>query len=69
MFRQRPPDTFRPEQSPIAWFGEMLIAIDRGDFEHAAESQRQLDRLGWRMTRKQSRPESRQATAGQGGGV
>ena len=45
----------RPEESPIAWFGEMLLAIDRGDFERAAESQRQLDRLGWRVNRKRTR--------------
>jgi len=46
----------RPEESPIAWFGEMLLAIDRGDFDRAAESQRQLDRLGWRVNRKRIRP-------------
>lgn len=57
----------RPEESPIAWFGEMLIAIDRGDFERAAESQRQLDRLGWRVSRKRSRPAHHQAAADQGG--
>ncbi len=47
-------DEFRPEESPIAWFGEMLIAIDRGDVDRAEESRRQLDRLGWRVRRKQS---------------
>ena len=67
MSRQKPPDNFRPEESPIAWFGEMLIAIDRGDFERAAESQRQLDRLGWRVSRKRSRPMPRQTAPGQGG--
>ena len=59
----KPPDDFRPEDSPIAWFGDMLIAIDRGDFEHAAESQRQLDRLGWRVTRKRRRPTPRRQAA------
>ncbi len=68
MSRPKPPDDFRPEESPIAWFGEMLIAIDRGDFERAAESQRQLDRLGWRVTRKGSRPTPRQAARQEGGG-
>jgi hypothetical protein len=53
----------RPEEFPIAWFGEMLIAIDRGDFERAMESQHELDRLGWRVTRKRYR----KAAAGQGG--
>jgi hypothetical protein len=52
----------RPEESPIAWFGELLIAIDGGDFDRASESQRQLDRLGWRVvTRKGSRPTPCQA--------
>jgi hypothetical protein len=37
----------RPEESPIAWFGEMLLAADRGDFQRAAEAQRELTRLGW----------------------
>jgi hypothetical protein len=58
MSRQKPPDDFRPEESPIAWFGEMLIAIDRGDFDRAAESQRQLDRLGWRVNRKRTRQDA-----------
>jgi hypothetical protein len=40
-----------PEESPIAWFAELLLAIDRGNFEQAAESQRQLRRLGWRVDR------------------
>jgi hypothetical protein len=67
--RKRPSEStgFRPEESPIAWFGEMLIAIDRGDFDRAAaESQRQLDRLGWRVTRKKSRPTPHQTPARQG---
>ena len=42
MSRAKPPDDFRPEESPVAWFGEMLVALDRGDFERAAESQRSL---------------------------
>ena len=36
MPRTRPPDDFRPEDSPIAWFGEMLLAIDRGDWPRAS---------------------------------
>jgi hypothetical protein len=47
-----PQGTFQPEESPIAWFGELLLAVDRGDFDRAAESQRQLDRLGWRVSRR-----------------
>jgi hypothetical protein len=45
---------FRPEESPIAWFGEMLLAIDRGSFDRAAECQRQLSRLGWRVDRRKT---------------
>jgi hypothetical protein len=67
MSRSKPPDSFRPEESPIAWFGEMLIAIDRGDFERAAESQRELDRLGWRVTRKKNRSTPRQTARGERG--
>ena len=56
MSHAKPRDDFRSEDSPIAWFGEMLIAIDQGDFDRAAEPQRQLDRLGWRVTRTRHRP-------------
>jgi hypothetical protein len=45
---------FRPEDSPIAWFGELLVAVDRGDFARAAKSQRELSRLGWRVRRQRS---------------
>jgi hypothetical protein len=61
MSRAKPPNDFRPEESPIAWFGELLIAIDRADFERAAESQRQLDRLGWRVTRNKKARQAAQA--------
>ncbi|MDR3618223.1 MAG: hypothetical protein P4L85_02660 [Paludisphaera borealis] len=58
------PDAFRPEESPILWFGELLLAIDRGDFDRAAECQRQLARLGWRVDRRKPR----QAARKEGGG-
>lgn len=45
-----PPDYTR---SSIAWFGEMVLADDRGDFPRAAEAQKQLTRLGWRVRRNQ----------------
>ena len=67
MSRPNPPDDFRPEDSPIAWFGEMLVAIDLGDFDRAAESQRQLHRLGWRVTRQGRRIARNQATGRDGG--
>ena len=37
----------RPEDSPIAWFGELLLAKDRSDFDRAVAAQRELARLGW----------------------
>jgi hypothetical protein len=49
----RTPDRF--QDSPIAWFGEMLLAIDRGDFHRASEAQRQLSRLGWSVLRRKPR--------------
>jgi hypothetical protein len=63
MSSTRSPGDFRPDESPIAWFGEMFLAIDRGDFVCAAESQRELDRLGWRVTRKRSRLAPHQTAA------
>jgi hypothetical protein len=49
------PREFAPEDSPIAWFGELVLSIERGDFGRAAESQRQLERLGWRVDRRKRR--------------
>jgi len=69
MPRTKPPDDFRPEESPIAWFGEMLLAIDRGDWSRAAEAQRELNRLGWNVDRRKTRQKprkSRQTAAGKG---
>lgn len=37
----------RPEDSPIAWFGELLLAIDRRDFSKASRAHRNLARLGF----------------------
>ena len=61
------PPNFRPEESPIAWFGEMLLAVDRGDWSRAAEAQRELNRLGWNVSRLKAH-KSRHKAAGQGGG-
>jgi hypothetical protein len=57
MPRSNPPvaDRTRPEDSPIAWFGELLLAIDRGDYRRATEAQRQLIRLGWSVVRRKPR--------------
>jgi hypothetical protein len=49
--RQRPPRP-RPEDEAVNWFLTLEIAANRGDFEGAAEAQRELDRLGWRVQRK-----------------
>jgi hypothetical protein len=55
--------TDRAQDSPAAWFVELLLAKDQGDFQQAAEAQRQLARLGWsvqyrkpRLTTHESRP-------------
>jgi len=45
----------RPEDSPIAWFGELLLAIERGAYGRASEAQGELARLGWAVTRCQQR--------------
>ncbi|WP_165253828.1 hypothetical protein [Paludisphaera soli] len=58
------PDAFRPEESPILWFGEMLLAVDRGDFDRAAECQRELTRLGWRVDRRKPRQAPRRVGGG-----
>jgi hypothetical protein len=42
----------RPEDEAVNWFLTLEIAADRGDFAGAAEAQRELDRLGWRVQRK-----------------
>jgi hypothetical protein len=52
--RTKPPDEFRPKESPIAWFGEMLLAIDRGDWSRGALAQRELNRLGWTVSRRRN---------------
>jgi hypothetical protein len=67
MSRTDPPDDFRPEDYPIAWFAEMLIALERGEFQRAAESQQRLERLGWRVSPKGIGPMSRRPAARPGG--
>lgn len=47
MSRPQPPDDSRPEESPAFWCLEVLLHAERGDFEAAANSQRELRRLGW----------------------
>ena len=60
MPRSSPPvhDLRRPENSPIAWFSELLIAQDRGDFHRAGQAQDQLDRLGWSVQYRKPRPDA-----------
>lgn len=48
----------RYEDSPIAWFGEMLMAWERGDIDRAAEAKRQLARLGWSVQYRKPRPKA-----------
>ena len=58
----------RPEDQASNWFLTLEIAEARGDIEAAAEARRELDRLGWRVTRKKDRPVPRQAAPGREGG-
>ena len=51
---------FQPEENAVIWFGELTLAADRGNYDHAAECQRQLDRLGWRVSPKPCRQNRRQ---------
>lgn len=43
-------------ESPTGWFVRLEMAVERGDFEAAAEAQRELKRLGitvkWPITRR-----------------
>ena len=54
----RPPENTsdRYEDSPIAWFGEMILAWERRDIDRAAEAKRQLTRLGWSVQYRKPRP-------------
>jgi hypothetical protein len=56
---------YRPENDVIAWFAEMIMAVDRGNFEQAAQSQRQLRRLGWRVDRHDARQTAQGGRGGQ----
>ena len=35
------------EESPIVWFVELVLAQNSGDFRRAAESQEQLEQIGY----------------------
>jgi hypothetical protein len=47
--------------SPIVWFAEMLIALERHDIDRASEAKRELARLGWRISGCKPRTEKRTA--------
>jgi hypothetical protein len=49
MSKQRPNTATesRPEECPTAWFAEMQLAAERGNYSRAALAQQQLARLGW----------------------
>lgn len=50
-----PPSEPRPEDKAAVLFAELDIAQARGDFAKAAEAQRQLEELGWVVTRRRPR--------------
>ena len=43
-----------PDARAVAWFSAMLSAAHRGNFEDAANAQRELATLGWRVSRLDS---------------
>jgi hypothetical protein len=45
----------QPEESPIAWFAELLLAVDRGAYRRATECERELSRLGWSVVPRKLR--------------
>jgi hypothetical protein len=45
----------RPEDSPTAWFVELERALEKDNFQRAAEAKRQLERLGVRVSFRQPR--------------
>jgi hypothetical protein len=45
----------RPEDKAAVLFAELDVAQARGDFARAAEAQRQLEELGWVITRRRHR--------------
>ena len=62
-----------PDARAVAWFSAMLAAAQRGNFEEAANAQRELAALGWRVNRldgprPKERPTSHQTARRQGGG-
>jgi hypothetical protein len=56
-----------PEDQAANWFLTLEIAESRGDVAAASEARRELDRLGWRVSRKRIRPTPRQAAPGERG--
>lgn len=46
------------EDSPIAWFVEMVTAWGQGDIDRAAEAKRVLARLGWSVQYRKPRPDA-----------
>jgi hypothetical protein len=73
MSNLRPTEAAGPRlvNSPVAWFSELIIAIDRGEYIRASEAQGHLARLGWSVAPEKSgqKPhEPRHEAAGRGVG-
>lgn len=56
------PAEFDAAESPVAWFFELQLAVERGNFRRAALAQEELFRLGWTVKPRaeSSRPEGRE---------
>jgi hypothetical protein len=63
---RRPPQ--RPEDQASGWFLTLEIAESRWDLETVAEARRELDRLGWRVTRMRNRHTPTEGRQARGGG-
>jgi hypothetical protein len=42
-------DEITPEGEALGWFWVLLRALDMGDFVQAAEAQKELSELGWKV--------------------
>jgi hypothetical protein len=53
------PDTFDYRDAPTYWFAVLEIAREKGDYDRAAEAQRELARLGVQVRYQKPKAASR----------
>ena len=64
--RRAKDDPRRPEDSPVAWFVVLDRARQVHDFERAVQAQRELERLGVKVTYKATRAQGLEGTVDNG---